>query len=372
MRKGLKICAFLSACLFATSALGGCGGKEGESKVKALSPQDGKIVVLANNEVADFASGYMIGNSESFCDKNRGDHYFMEDLMLSWSAEGEPVGYEVKLSLNKDLSDAQVFNTSNTMLTLPDLFVASTYYWQVAADYGEKKDTSKVFSFKTANTPRTIRIDGVSNTRDIGGYMTESGKRVRQGMAFRGAYLDEITPQGITDAVGRYAIKTDLDVRKAGEGTGGKGSPLGQEVAYYNYSCPYYLGKTSTGIDNPANHENLANALRVFADESNYPVYFHCSVGRDRTGMISMLLLGLLGVGYEDICMDYELSFFSYRGCLDGADPTYMVSSAFLGAYLYVARYLDGGKSFAENCEAYLLDVGLTQAEIDEIRRIML
>ena len=372
MCKGLKICAFLSACLFATSAFGGCGGKEGESKVKALSPQEGKYVLLANDEVADFVSGYTLGKSVNYHDTSKGDHYFMRDLTLEWTAEGNPVGYEVQISQNKNMSDAQTFNTDKASLTLNDLFVSTTYYWQVTADYGEKQDTSKVFSFKTANTPRTIKIDGVSNTRDIGGYLTESGKRVRQGMAFRGAYLDEITPQGIADAVGRYAIKTDLDVRKAGEGTGGKGSPLGQEVAYYNYSCPYYLGKTSTGIDNPANHENLANALRVFADESNYPVYFHCSVGRDRTGMISMLLLGLLGVGYEDICMDYELSFFSYRGCLDGADPTYMVSSAFLGAYLYVARYLDGGKSFAENCEAYLLGIGLKQAEIDEIRRIML
>lgn len=370
MHKGIKICACIGATLFAMPFVGGCG--EEKSGIKALSPQDGKIVVLTNDEVTEFTSGYMLGNSENYCDKNKGDHYFMEDLVLSWSAEGQPVGYEVKLSLNKDLSDAQVFNTSKTILTLPDLFVASTYYWQVTADYGEKKDTSKVFSFKTANTPRTIRIDGVSNTRDIGGYMTESGKRVRQGMAFRAAYLDEITSIGIEDAVGRYAIKTDLDLRNAGEGTSGKGSPLGADILYYNYSCPYYRGKTSAGIDNPDNHENLANALRVFANESNYPVLFHCSVGRDRTGMISMLLLGLLGVGYEDICMDYELSFFSYRGCMDGANPVNMASDAFLGTYLYVARYLDGDKSFAENCEAYLLDVGLTQAEIDEIRRIML
>ena len=40
MCKGLKICAFLSACLFATSAFGGCGVKEKESGIKALSPQE--------------------------------------------------------------------------------------------------------------------------------------------------------------------------------------------------------------------------------------------------------------------------------------------------------------------------------------------
>ncbi|MBQ7913660.1 MAG: tyrosine-protein phosphatase [Clostridia bacterium] len=369
MRKGIKICACMGALLFSLPVWGGCG--EEKSSVQAISPKNGKIVLLANDEVANFASGYMIGKSDDYRDIQKGDHYFMEDLKIEWTATGEPVGYEVKLSRNADMSNAQIFNTDKAELTLPDLLVSTTYYWQVTADYGTKKDASKIFSFKTASTPRTIKIDGVSNTRDIGGYMTESGKRVRQGMAFRGAYLDEITPQGRTDAIGRYAIKTDLDLRKSNEGTSGQGSPLGEDILYYNYSCPYYLSKTGTGINNPDNHENLANAVRVFANESNYPVLFHCSVGRDRTGMISMLLLGLLGVGYEDICMDYELSFFSYRGCLDGATTKQMMDT-FTSTYIYIAKYLDVKESFAVNCEAYLLDVGVTQAEIDEIRRIML
>jgi protein-tyrosine phosphatase len=213
-------------------------------------------------------------------------------------------------------------------------------------------------------------MDGVSNTRDIGGKTTEDGKKVKQGLIYRGAYLDEVTAEGITQALEKYGIKTDLDLRKGAEGTAGTSSPLGSAVQYLQYSCPYYLG--TAGIDNKANWENLANAIKVFANKDNYPVYFHCSVGRDRTAMVAMLLEGILGVTKEDMLIDYEMSFFSYRGCLDGANPRDMVTM-FINTRRYVEKYDSNDElSFAEQCEKYLLDIGVTQAEINAIREIML
>ena len=188
-------------------------------------------------------------------------------------------------------------------------------------------------------------------------------------MAFRGAYLDEIKPAGKVKALETYGIKTDLDLRKAQEGTAGSASPLGETVRYINYSCPYYWGGDS-GINNPNNHENLANAIRVFADEANYPIFFHCSVGRDRTSMVAMLIEGILGVSEDDVFIDYETSAFSYRGTLDGTSMSHMVNT-FMNTVSSLWVYT-GERELQAACETFLLSIGVTQAEIDSIRSILL
>ncbi|MBQ2769222.1 MAG: tyrosine-protein phosphatase [Clostridia bacterium] len=363
--KKIGVFALTACCV--VGGFSACGEEERavEETIKAVSPKEGKIVVLANDEVAEFASSYESGYNCAEPYYGKGDHYFMKTLTLEWSAKNPADEYEVALSEKSDMSNKTVYLAEEESLTLSDLFVNTTYYWQVKG--GE--DTSKVFSFKTANTPRTIKIDGVSNTRDIGGKATEDGRMVRQGIVYRGGKLDNITPSGIEAFTNTYKIKTDLDLRKEGEGMQG-GSPAGEEIAYYNYSCPYYTGGTA-GIDNENNYENLAAAMRVFANADNYPVYIHCSIGRDRTSMVAMLLLGVCGVSVNDISLDYEMSFFSESGCLDGATVEQMTGSlATTMAYLFRNSSTTG--TFKDACETYLLQIGLTQAEIDAIRQNMI
>lgn len=365
----IALAALTGAMLF-----GGCGDKAdkkeenvGDESIQALTPSEGEVVVLVNEDMADFIASYAIGISNEYVTKT--DNFAPVGVELSWTAEGAPTEYLVSVATDKDFSDKKTYVVSENTLTLQDLFVNYTYYWKVTAKYETEEKTSKYFIFSTADTPRTIEIEGVSNTRDIGGKITTSGKKVKQGMAFRGAYLDEIKPAGKVKALETYGIKTDLDLRKAAEGTAGKGSPLGETVRYINYSCPYYWGGT-TGIDNPKNYENLANAIRVFANEANYPVFFHCSVGRDRTSMVAMLIEGLLGVSEDDIFMDYETSAFSYRGTLDGTSMTHMVNTF---QTTYVNLLIKSEESdFQAACETYLLSIGVTQAEIDSIRSILL
>lgn len=359
MWKKLGAVALAACCI--TGVLSGCGEKEEKSPITAVSPKEGKIAVLANDEVADFADGYFLGLSEDYY--GQGDHFAMVDLTLEWKADNPAETYEVSLSRKKDMSNATVYVADEESLTVSDLFVNTTYYWQVKG--GE--DVSEIFSFKTANTPRTITLEGVSNTRDIGGRETEDGKQIRQGMAYRGANLDNITENGRTAFTEKYGIKTDLDLRKAGEGYQ-QGSPVGESIKYYQYSCPYYTGGT-TGIDYEGNYENLCNAMRVFADEDNYPIYFHCQIGRDRTSMVALLLLGVCGVSADDIMMDYEMSFFSESGCADGATVSNMISQVERVIGWLYRTY--NQESFQDNCEAYLLEIGLTQAEIDSIRGIL-
>ena len=62
------------------------------------------------------------------------------------------------------------------------------------------------------------------------------------------------------------------------------------------------------------NIPSIRNVFEILADESNYPLVFHCSIGTDRTGFIAYLIGGLLGVGQEELEREFLFSNFGYIG----------------------------------------------------------
>jgi protein-tyrosine phosphatase len=69
-----------------------------------------------------------------------------------------------------------------------------------------------------------------------------------------------------------------------------------------SYVADRYLGMLEKGAD------AVANALAILADPAAYPAVFHCAAGKDRTGLLAAVVLGLLDVSDEDIIADYALS----------------------------------------------------------------
>merc|ERR1719440_1633375 len=53
---------------------------------------------------------------------------------------------------------------------------------------------------------------------------------------------------------------------------------------------------------------SIARALRSMAKPGGLPAFFHCSVGKDRTGLLAMLVLSLVGASDEEIATDYSLT----------------------------------------------------------------
>jgi hypothetical protein len=123
--------------------------------------------------------------------------------------------------------------------------------------------------------------------------------------------------------------------------------------------------------------EFVVNSLR-----KGKPVYFHCSLGRDRTGTLGILLLGLLGVREGDISKEYELTYFAPVGySVSISDKTSNPTPIFKNTrrswvYSDVVPYfweLAGNGTFAQGVEKYLLTVaGVSQKDIDDYRNMML
>ncbi len=378
--KRLLCTAFGFLFVFGLAGCGGGGtlppqekpGQEEEEPVKeerdieAVSPADGGSASLANEKVSAFYENFKVCSSEKYTDGT--DLYAPAGLTLSWACKQSAEEYTVSLSQSEDMTGAAVYTAEEEALHVDDLFAAEEYYWQVEAKTENGTLRSDIFRFTAKAEPRTVLIEGVSNTRDIGGYAAADGKRVRQGMIYRGGKLEEITEAGREKMLGTYKIRTDLDLRRGEEST----DVFGGGMQYIQISAPYYTTPNgSTGIDVAANREAVASIMRVFAKEENYPVYMHCSIGRDRTGTFAMLLEMLLGVGENDIYADYELSLFSASGCSDNTPVNTLFYTYFWPTYNYINQNYEGDTA-AKRCEEYLLDVGVTAEEIASIRSLLL
>ncbi len=393
--------AAVMAAVMLCALFAGCEKRQ----IVAGVPGDGKQITTANAVVAEFCRDYKPGTSEDL--REYSDMYYPAGVDLEWSyaTEDQPLYAFVIVSRHKDPraalakyeaaaaaesgesgesgetavgavqaeltpaldpDDTRRYVTAGTSVHIDDLLVNTDYYWQVEAVYADRVVLSGIFQFHTRHDFRTLDVPKVSNTRDLGGYSAAGGKTVRQGMIYRGANVDGANADTRRVMLTELGIRTDLDLRAPGEGkAGGEHSPLGVDVNYINISAPLYLG-----IKEEEKQPALADEIRVFADEANYPVYFHCAIGRDRTGTLALLLLGLLGVPEDMIRRDYEMSFLSYSGSADKTPVKTMLDSNFEPTIAYI-KTLEGN-TFRDKTVTFLKSIGITQEEIDSIRSIML
>ena len=349
-------------------------------------------------------------------------------LVFSWRATGGEIG-PWKIVQGKDTSFAEALTwwvedkdikaekqdggvVCKWEVPRPNLLLGRTYCWKVWSDVkctkghvhgsmlsgscaicGEKSKVreSPVAVFSTdSQPPRWISLEGrVGNIRDLGGWKTVDRRRVRQGLVFRGQGLNDNSPNG--DRPGRnrlmvedvaylrnvLRIKTDLDLRNSREVAGMNRSPIGDGINYIQRASPLYDGIFEEAADKPdwagaEGKKTMAANFRVFCDERNYPIYFHCIGGADRTGSLAYVLNGILGVSRHDLEIDWESTFYPV---LPELEPNYNGPK-----YWRRKQYLDEGflkyggpeTQWNERIRLYLLDCGVTEDEIEKFRSIML
>ncbi len=338
------------------------------NKIKPLTNYDGKEVTLINDDILElmdmdyFDWTYIVTLYEE-----GQNNYKPKDVVLSWQAVSDASYYNVKVSTDRNFTSVvdryTVIGKTEVKVSTP--LTGTKYFWQVETEVNGEKIVSGIFSFKTADTPRTLNIDGVTNTRDLGGYTTSLGK-MAQNKVIRGARLENITEDGKV-TMKRLGVKTDLDLRSTGEAGQQNVSPIG--VNYVNVDAPYYATYSSKGINEEVNYPLVKEIMMVFADADNYPVYMHCSYGKDRTGTFAFLLGALCGKTDVQLRQDYWLSVYS----VDGAIPKTQIENYYMQFEL-MSTYINGfvGRTFAEKTENYLKKVGLTNSDIASIRANLL
>lgn len=177
---------------------------------------------------------------------------------------------------------------------------------------------------------RLLPIEGAYNIRDLGGYPTSDHKHVKWKTFIRSGDLDKLTESDL-DYLTSLHIRTDIDFRSMQEKKQRQTNSLN---CYTIYSLIYrsrrhdrhgtlqpeqYTGNTRTGIRlyHPKCSGYLSGILPDCFGRTEYSSLFHCSAGKDRTGIAAALLLGALGVDREVIMEDYMLSAEYIKGKYD-------------------------------------------------------
>lgn len=320
---------------------------------------------LRNNLVKNFENHYAMGKTPKMALTE--EKSYPNPVKLKWKTKYfKALKYIVSVSESETMENASRYSTKDNFLQIYNLKTNMTYYWTVKAVAKKTNVKSEVYTFKTKKGIRTIKLDGVSNVRDIGGWKAKGG-RIKQGMVYRTATLDGITNEGRKEAVNRLKIKTDIDLREPGEDSAGKGvSPLGSKVKYLNIGGIMYNNIWGTELQK----NTISREIKLFANEKNYPIAFHCTYGRDRTGTLAFLINGYLGVKKADLFKDYEMLLFATRGCMGQQEPAQIVDWL-KTIYNRINMYGDSKDKYSKKVELFLLDAGVSKKCLKKVKNIL-
>ena len=292
-------------------------------------------------------------------------------IKVKWSCEGNNVTtYKVEYATQADYSDAivETCDGNTNFVELYNLYKATKYYVRVTAqnEKGEVLVKSEGTFTTTDIGPRVMLIPEIHNVRDVGGYKTLDGKTTKQGLIYRGGTLRpaDVYKSNLTDEGAKYmrkvmGIKTEIDFRGSKEAGDITESVIpGAKLTYAT------LSGYADAFTGP---EGYRQTFEILADKDNYPIYYHCTGGADRTGTVTFLLNALLGVAETELIQDYEFTTFSHyneRNSQQGLYANYFKDfRAGLEAF--------AGDTLQEKVESYLLSIGVTQSQIDNIKAIM-
>lgn len=300
---------------------------------------------------------------------------------VSWKA---PEG-DISLTLNVDDGEWAYdipLSPGTESYELSNLVPDRLYHWMVTRDDTGRKVA--LGTFKTIGLIHQVYFQPkVRNARDIGGWSTVDGKKVKYRKMYRGGEISSgyLNNEGVKEML-REGILAEIDLRESKD-VNSSVSRLGKDIAFFNAN--FSKGYGGLIREYPA---KVANTFKftVKCLRENKPIFYHCSIGRDRTGTMTALYLGLLGVSESDMSKEYELLFFSPKEwSLNGGKTEFDYSRTKKYAHQYTCNTLwqlggqalgvadsDLSVTFAQRTEAYLLANGVPQKDIDDFRVLML
>jgi protein-tyrosine phosphatase len=174
---------------------------------------------------------------------------------------------------------------------------------------------------------RDLLWEGCLNVRDLGGHPTDDGDETRFGSVVRADSVGNLTPAG-WEALAEYGIRTVIDLRGDHEreedppgelpvdvghvpfmeATDAEWEEIGEELEALDELPVVEATRRAYLIFLERFKRNVANGVRAVAEAPEGGVVIHCVGGKDRTGLLTALLLHVAGVPTEEIAADYALS----------------------------------------------------------------
>lgn len=241
---------------------------------------------------------------------------------------------------------------------------------------------------------RHIELESVLNFRDLGGYRTASGNSTAWRKLFRAGNLANINSNDMGRLRGELSLSVVIDLRSPFEIDPKYTQVLSASgIKYHNISL---FGDKEEDGDNPQPDYNvsdmgefyvrlirqekfgnrIASVLKLIAESIDSPLVFHCSVGKDRTGIIAAFILGLLDVADEDIVQDYCLTAQFITELQDAAkkDPNLGGQISSIPAFFWQATpatmhyFLDSLRREFGTAREYLENHGMDSFVSDRLR----
>jgi protein-tyrosine phosphatase len=243
--------------------------------------------------------------------------------------------------------------------------------------------------------PRRIALERVFNFRDLGGY-TAGDRVVRWGRLYRADGIHRIEGADLA-RVASLGIRTVVDLRTRGELDEHGRFPVDGLGASYHHlpllervwdrelldgerdAVEFLAGRYLDMLDHGA--DSIVKALTMISQTERLPLVFHCSAGKDRTGVLAAILLSVLGVSDADITDDYALSRPAMRELAawvraerpEAYEAMAAQPPAFLDAPPLAMRlFLDVVRAERGPLADHLVSVGLAPAAVGALRTQLL
>ena len=212
---------------------------------------------------------------------------------------------------------------------------------------------------------KRLPLEGASNVRDIGGYLAKGGV-TKWGTILRGEGLDHVTDQDAAFLYS-YGIRTVIDLRThsefeknnteylinilASNGITHRNMPLID--SYTDINRHFYIHMIEKGA------ENIKRLFEYIGKRlAHGGILYNCFMGKDRTGVLSALILLLCGVSEQDVLADYMVSSVYLKSLaerLNLSDDLISSRPEFMNEFLI---YLNQNYTSSEQ---YLLSIGVSK-----------
>lgn len=210
-----------------------------------------------------------------------------------------------------------------------------------ACSQNETSRTAELLAAANVSPDRILNVDGAKNLRELGGYETADGRRVKWGVLYRSDNLGELTSKGKA-ALSALNLKAVTDLRsdpereEAPDRLPDQSPPIAYSVLPINdepvdikaLSRKIIKGEIKEEelmvlldhrrfITNPAHRKSWGDWVKALEDDANTPHLFHCTSGKDRAGYGAAITLLTLGVPKETVKKDFLLSNAVYADYID-------------------------------------------------------